>query len=430
MSQKSIEQIKYDCDQCEKSYVTNTGFLKHKQAKHSENPENSAIQEENEGFQEDVEFKEAVEDQEMYEMMEILEIFTKKAVEDGGISSNEINSLNAKLKRYRDITKKKTKIQEETSAELEKITKEKAKLNNEIERLKTIHKTNEEPDQQRKPAKQARSPLLLKFFKCSDCGNTFNSHNNLGDHINQSHNSQGDILCEMCGKILRDSSLMIKYHFQNDHDQNVTKNHASAKTPKTTHTVKTDKVTSSKTQSKEFPTVNNPNKTRKSFIVSTKLVGRSKPIKSSQEEFHCKFCGVKFADVDGLRNHVGSSHTHSDPSSSVYKCKFCVLTFNIINDLQDHIAAKHSATAQSCIICGYVYSDVNLLQYHIINAHTSDKIDTIVNECHISKVPMPQTQRTTIVKNSDKVSQTLEEVLKCQLCKVFFSKQGPTKRSH
>ena len=45
-------------------------------------------------------------------------------------------------------------------------------------------------------AKQTKkTSLMMKFYKCHDCGSIFNSHIGLDYHKNESHSPQGESLC-------------------------------------------------------------------------------------------------------------------------------------------------------------------------------------------------------------------------------------------
>ena len=116
MLQKVLENKKiYDCEDCDKTFVSKGGLRKHKETKHGEY---SRIQSEHENiFPEDTEFNEAVEDQELYDFMEE---FSKKAEKEGEFSSDELKSLKSEIQRFNTIMQKKMEIQENTTTELDK----------------------------------------------------------------------------------------------------------------------------------------------------------------------------------------------------------------------------------------------------------------------------------------------------------------------
>ena len=130
---------KYDCDKCGKTFDVENFLKKHIEAKHSDTNENTASldsdkakSETDQIFQEDDEFDEAVEDQDLYDR---LENFTQKAILDGNISLEEIDSLNSKLKRFKTIMLKKTKLQDCTSTELARVKEENEELSKKIATL-------------------------------------------------------------------------------------------------------------------------------------------------------------------------------------------------------------------------------------------------------------------------------------------------------
>ena len=165
-----LQKQKYECDQCEKLYVVKEALQKHKEAKHgdnnkiekSETQKTVVIKENKEDFPEDEDFDQAVKDQEIYDFLENLT--QKLETGDGDISSSDINTLNTKLLRYIRIAKKKTKIQDKTNAELAQVKEEKERLLEELEAYK-------------------KSSLVMKFFRCTECENTFSSSDNLELHM-------------------------------------------------------------------------------------------------------------------------------------------------------------------------------------------------------------------------------------------------------
>ena len=117
------------------------------------------------------------------------------------MSINEINSLNSKIQRLKTILQKKIRIQEATTTELENARKEIATLMSEMEGLKSSEKKCQESHNS---DESERKPLRMKFYKCMDCGKTFNSHQGLDGHVNLLHNQSVLSLCEICGKTLTD----------------------------------------------------------------------------------------------------------------------------------------------------------------------------------------------------------------------------------
>ena len=153
MSQNTPEPKKrFECDQCEKSYVTKDALKKHKEDKHSkliqdergenqqknENSKSEAtkvdVQEEKEekieseentenydDFQEDKDFDEIIEDLDLYDALD--NITQKMSSDDTDISLGDIKSLNEKLLRFKVNMKKKEEIQAKTKVDLSKVTK-------------------------------------------------------------------------------------------------------------------------------------------------------------------------------------------------------------------------------------------------------------------------------------------------------------------
>ena len=138
-------------------------------------------------FQEDEDFDKLVEDLDLYYS---IDNFTEKIeLDECDISISDIESLNSKLWRFKQIIKK-MQIQDKTKAELSRVTKEKEKLRNEIKTMKSSES-------------HQKSPLVMKFFKCSNCENTFSSSDGLNahtkEHVNERPSDIPDsIQCDNC----------------------------------------------------------------------------------------------------------------------------------------------------------------------------------------------------------------------------------------
>ena len=105
--------------------------------------------------------------------------------EDSDISLSDIESLTEKFLRFKVIMKNKEQIQRKTRADLCKVTNEKEILLNEQEALKKNDKLLEFDH---------KSSLVMRFFKCTTCRNTFSSSDGLNEHTKEHEktNEAGD----------------------------------------------------------------------------------------------------------------------------------------------------------------------------------------------------------------------------------------------
>ena len=157
----------------------------------------------------------------------------------------------------------------------------------------------------------------------------------------------------------------------------------------------------------------------------------SKSATAEKNNFSCSVCGDGFSEVRLLNEHLVKAHTTAGGSPS-HQCKDCKKAFDSKNVLLNHkcvdkptIPTPVAAVKKNvCSVCNDEFSEVRLLNEHIVRAHTAagsslnhrckdckktfDSKKVLINHKCLAK-PIIHTAEATVKKNS------------CPVCKDEFS---------
>ena len=197
--------------------------------------------------------------------------------------------------------------------------------------------------------------------QCRDCKETFQTTEELHQHLKLVHQITGDITCQHCG-----------HHFACESGLEIHK--CVKKKRKGTYHCNVDACT------ERFPSYRSCMKHKlekhgikkylcnlcgQTFLVSSTLTTHQEWAHGIGESKECKVCHQTFPGPNTLRSHMLS---HS--SESKYSCEICGKVYKYRAGLKIHKDTAHNKNQEkklyTCEVCGIVYAKKGSLNHHII----------------------------------------------------------------
>ena len=164
-----------------------------------------------------------------------------------------------------------------------------------------------------------RNKHRQQVHKCSTCERSYNSENEVENHVRECHSSDPGHKCCVC-----------ETEFDN---QEALSTHM-----KSLHAMKCPLCT------KEFTS---------NTLFSNHITEDHSPT--------CSGCDIRFNSKDELEAHIKECHTNTNPN----KCACCEKTFQTMDDLTTHIGEEHI----KCVSCEIIMKDQITLEKHIEDQH-------------------------------------------------------------
>ena len=190
----------------------------------------------------------------------------------------------------------------------------------------------------------------LKIIKCQFCDQTFETKQNLNEHMNSNHTKQSDnvVKCDLCDKTF-DTKQNVDIHVENEHIDDEDRYWLCSECP--------------------FQT-NNLNSLKIHMNVSKHTTNITDSVK-------CKFCESRFVTKKLLRTHIKDNHTSFKPcrNNAENNCKFgqdCIYNHEITISDNEFI----------CYECGNLFKNKWELIMHIKSEHSHIICrNFIINRC-------------------------------------------------
>ncbi|XP_031621089.1 PR domain zinc finger protein 5-like [Contarinia nasturtii] len=215
--------------------------------------------------------------------------------------------------------------------------------------------------------KQESNPHINKYFKCGECGMTFQKPLQLSFHMHSAHLKMKLFQCSECNKTFEEP-LNLKEHVRYIHNR-----------PKETKRVRCY-LCKQKFSSREELLAHRgdahkkcPKKIKSFQCVLCKLEIDSKEALRMHMKLHsrdhlCDVCKVPFT-LDELNNHL------CDNEGSVC-CEYCQQTFTTTIKLLEHLGTHDKKKFYRCDECPKSFPMIKLKQYHITVSHSKPKLFT------------------------------------------------------
>ncbi|KAJ8675109.1 hypothetical protein QAD02_010895 [Eretmocerus hayati] len=161
-------------------------------------------------------------------------------------------------------------------------------------------------------------------FECEQCGKRYNLKSDLSNHVRTTHDVQKSVMCDVCGKVCRNSHGL-HVHQKNKHFR-----------PK-------------------FPCPHCP----KRMVTQANLDDHVLRQHEQKQDYICEECGKIFKDAHRLRLHM-PVHTGARP----WKCTICTSAFGRRNGLRQHLLTHSKEKPYTCDVCGKSFTQKTGLICH------------------------------------------------------------------
>ena len=100
----------------------------------------------------------------------------------------------------------------------------------------------------------------------------------------------------------------------------------------------------------------------------------SKPLKNEDKNFYrCHVCDKAYTTAGGLRNHVADHFLKIEDNQNGFKCCICEKMFDKNPSLKSHLRLHN---ALDCRICDASFQQRHLLNKHMVEIHSVEKVKT------------------------------------------------------
>ncbi|XP_058168637.1 zinc finger protein 845-like [Anopheles ziemanni] len=106
----------------------------------------------------------------------------------------------------------------------------------------------------------------------------------------------------------------------------------------------------------------------KSFVLNSRLKAHMK-LHTSQKDYGCDICGVKFRSNGLMKRHRRSVHSTERP----FECKLCPKRFRVIEKFKIHQRVHTGEKPFECTYCQRTFSHFTDRKRHIMTAHTGER---------------------------------------------------------
>ena len=255
---------------------------------------------------------------------------------------------------------------------------------------------------------------ILKFHKgekivCKHCGRPFKNHPDLGSHIDNLHK---DVKCELCDKMFKKGSIKFRSHVKNEHSENP-RCDTCGKTYGTQSGLNRHIIDAH--SGKEWICDMCGKKLSSESVLRDHKKGHfGKSRDQILKNYKCDQCDISFYRPSALKIHKDDVHTNK-----TFKCEHCDKIYNSHNGINTHLREKHSSYAKAlvCDICGKSFPVKNRLNRHIRNVHENESESHKCDVCE--KVFKTKSSFNLHFNHAHKEN----PIRKCEICeKTFYTK--------
>ncbi len=212
-------------------------------------------------------------------------------------------------------------------------------------------------------------------YECRPCGLQFNEKNNMRQHNKRVH--QGNTYtCHICGKSLKTSGGIRKYHMLHIHGIN---EYSPAKYSCNQCDKKYVVKEAFDKHVKEVHEENKPPRKMefKCLDCGAKFKSRRERQKhadyfrgSPHEDIKCNLCDERFFTVQAVKSHMHTEHKEEVEDESEFPCWYCDNVFQTGSKLKQHVEWVHAQVKKHvCPTCGHVFLKKHLLDVHVTTVH-------------------------------------------------------------